>query len=264
MKLGVIGIGNMATAIISGVVQRSIIDPENIIVSDVMEERLQAVKHLGIRTTHDNLQVVRESDYVLLAVKPNMVDLILAQIKGHTDGKVIISIAAGISSGYIRATLGEKSKVIRTMPNVPALVGEGMTAIAKADNVDDDQFSQVCHVFDSIGRTAVLHENYINAATATSGSGPAYVFMMIEAMADAAVLLGIPRKTAYLMVSQTILGAAKLAIETGEHPGSLKDMVTSPGGTAIEAVYQLEQDGFRASLIKAIERCEKKAEQLSK
>lgn len=262
MKLGIIGAGNMSSAILNGVLKAGKFAADDIFVSEIIEEKLKKAALLGVNTTHDSREVVKESDYIIFGVKPNVILKVMDEVKDFVGGKIIISIAAGISVAAMRAVLGEGAKIVRTMPNVPALVGEAMVAVCSAENISDEEMSVVLGIFDSIGKTAMLPEALINSATATNGSGPAYVFMMIEAMADAAVLHGIPRDTAYLLVEQTILGSAKLALETGEHPGKLKDMVCSPGGTAIEAVYQLEIDGFRASLINAIDRCAKKAESM--
>jgi pyrroline-5-carboxylate reductase len=264
MKLGIIGAGNMSSAILQGVVKAETFSKDDIYISEIFEEKLARAAKLGVHTTKDNREVVKNSDYVIFGVKPNVILKVMEEVKDLVSDKVLISIAAGISVASMRDVLGENAKIVRTMPNVPALVGEAMVAVCNADNVSEEEMNIVRGIFDSIGKTAMLPEALINTATATNGSGPAYVFMMIEAMADAAVLHGIPRDTAYLLVEQTILGSAKLALETGEHPGKLKDMVCSPGGTAIEAVYQLETDGFRASLIDAIDCCVKKADRMGK
>ncbi|MCD8049850.1 MAG: pyrroline-5-carboxylate reductase [Clostridia bacterium] len=262
MKLGVIGAGNMSTAILHGVIKAQTFAKEDIYVSEPFADRLKKAAQLGVHATTDNREVVRNSDYIIFGVKPNVILKVMDEVREEVQDKVIISIAAGISVDTMKGVLGENAKIVRTMPNVAALVGEAMVAICNADNVSEEEMTVVKGIFESIGKIAMLPEYLINTATAANGSGPAYVFMMVEAMADAAVLHGIPRETAYLLVEQTILGSAKLALETGMHPGQLKDMVCSPGGTAIEAVYQLEQDGFRASLINAIDRCVKKADKM--
>lgn len=259
MKLGVIGAGNMSSAILQGVIKAGAFKLEDIYVSEILDDKLAKAASWGVHTTKDCREVVEKSDYIMFGVKPNVILKVMDSVNDLIADKVVISIAAGISVESMKNVLGESAKIVRTMPNMPALVGEGMTAICKTEDVNEDEMQVVIDIFNSIGKTALLPETLINTATATNGSGPAYVFMMIEAMADAAVLHGIPRDTAYLLVAQTILGAAKLTMETGNHPGQLKDMVCSPGGTAIEAVYQLELDGFRASLINAIDRCVKKA-----
>ena len=259
MKLGFIGAGNMASAILQGVIKAGNFKLDDIYVSEILEDKLKKAAELGVHTTTDSREIVEKCDYIMFGVKPNVILKVMDSVKDIVADKVVISIAAGISVESMKEVLGENAKVVRTMPNVPALVGEGMTAICKTNDVTEEEMQVVIDIFNSIGKTALLPETLINTATATNGSGPAYVFMMVEAMADAAVLHGIPRDTAYLLVAQTIMGAAKLVLETGSHPGQLKDMVCSPGGTAIEAVYQLELDGFRASLINAIDRCVKKA-----
>lgn len=259
MKLGVIGAGNMSSAILQGVIKAGAFKVEDIYVSEILPDKLEQAAKLGVHTTTDSREVVSNSDYIMFGVKPNVILKVMDSVKDIIADKVVISIAAGINVESMKNALGENAKIVRTMPNVPALVGEGMTAICKSNDVTEEEMQVVIDIFNSIGKTALLPETLINTATATNGSGPAYVFMMVEAMADAAVLHGIPRDTAYLLVAQTIMGAAKLVLETGSHPGQLKDMVCSPGGTAIEAVYQLELDGFRASLINAIDRCVKKA-----
>ena len=264
MKLGIIGAGNMSSAILKGVINAGAFSPSDIYVSEILDYKLKKAAELGVNATFDSREVVEKSDYIIFGVKPHVILSVMDEVKDLVKDKVVISIAAGISVKAMQNVLGESAKIVRTMPNVPALVGEAMVAICNADNIKESEMAVVLKIFDSIGKTAMLPERLIDAATATNGSGPAYVFMMIEAMADAAVLHGIPRDTAYLLVTQTILGAAKLALETKEHPGVLKDMVCSPGGTAIEAVYQLELDGFRASLINAIDRCAKKAENMGK
>lgn len=264
MRLGIIGAGNMSSAILHGVIKAETFSKDDIYVSEIIEAKLERTAKLGVHTTHDSREVVRNSDYIIFGVKPNVILKVMEDVKDLIGDKVVISIAAGTSVEVMKDVLGKDAKIVRTMPNVPALVGEAMVAVCNADNVSEEEMKVVRNIFDSIGKTAMLPESLINAATATNGSGPAYVFMMIEAMADAAVLHGIPRDTAYLLVSQTILGSAKLVLETKEHPGKLKDMVCSPGGTAIEAVYQLELDGFRASLINAIDRCVKKADKMSR
>ncbi len=260
MKLGLIGAGNMSSAILHGVIKAGAFKAEDIYVSEILPDKLEKAAALGVNTTVDAREVVENSDYIMFCVKPNVILKVMDSVKDIVSDKVIISIAAGMSVESIKNVLGEGAKVVRTMPNVAALVGEAMTAVCKTNDVTQEEMKVVLDIFNSIGKTALLPETLINTATATNGSGPAYVFMMVEAMADAAVLHGIPRDTAYLLVSQTVLGAAKLVLETGTHPGQLKDMVCSPGGTSIEAVYQLELDGFRASLINAIDRCVKKAD----
>lgn len=262
MKLGVIGAGNIAGAIVKGVVKTGTIAPEDIIVSDIYEGKLAGLKELGVRTTLKNTQAAEESDVILLAIKPLIASKVLEEISPYIEGKLLVSVVAGFTRQLIAGIVGPSVRIVRTMPNVPALVGEGMTVLCRTDNVSDGDFAAVTDIFNAIGKTSVLDEHLFDAATATNGSGPAYVFVLIEAMADAAVLQGIPRDIAYLLVEQTIMGSAKLALETGEHPGKLKDMVCSPGGTTIEAIYRLEANGLRATMIDAVDACAKKSAML--
>ncbi len=262
MKLGVIGAGNIAGAIVQGVVKTGTIAPENITVSDIHLGKLEALKKLGINTASDNKITAEYGDIILLAVKPIVAAEVLCEIRPFVQGKLLVSVVAGFTRKNISDIVGKDVDIVRTMPNVPALVGEGMTVLCRTDSVSDEDFAAVTSIFNAIGKTSVLEEHLFDAATATNGSGPAYVFVMIEAMADAAVLQGIPRDVAYLLVEQTILGSAKLALETGEHPGKLKDMVCSPGGTTIEAIYRLEKNGLRATMIDAVDACAKKSAEL--
>ena len=259
MKLGVIGAGNIAGAIVRGVVKTGTIPAENIYVSDIHAGRLEELSALGVHTTFSNVEAAENSDVVLLAIKPLIAADVLREILPAVEGKLLVSVVAGYTRKNIADIVGESVRIVRTMPNVPALVGEGMTVLCRTDNVSDSEFNSVMDIFNAIGKTTVLEEHLFDAATATNGSGPAYVFVMIEAMADAAVLQGISRETAYLLVEQTILGSAKLALETKEHPGKLKDMVCSPGGTTIEAIYRLEANGLRATMIDAVDACAKKS-----
>lgn len=264
MKLGVIGAGNIAGAIVKGVVKTGTIRPEDITVSDIHRGKLDELAGLGVNTTLSNVEAAESGDVVLLAIKPLIAADVLAEIRAAVQGKLLVSVVAGYTRRNIADIVGGDVRIVRTMPNVPALVGEAMTVLCRTDNVGDDDFSSVTDIFNAIGKTTVLDEHLFDAATATNGSGPAYVFVLIEAMADAAVLQGISRETAYLLVEQTILGSAKLALETKEHPGKLKDMVCSPGGTTIEAIFRLEANGLRATMIDAVDACAKKSALLGK
>ena len=264
MKLGVIGAGNIAGAIVNGVVNAGVLSPEDITVSDIRDSRLAPLRELGVTTTLSNIEAVSAVDVVLLAIKPNIAEEVLQEIAPAIQGKLLVSVVAGYTRKNISEIVGENVGVVRTMPNVPAMVGEAMTVLCRTKNVSDEDFGQVLKIFDAIGKTTVLEEYLFDAATATNGSGPGYVFVMIEAMADAAVLQGIPRDIAYLLVEQTILGSAKLALETREHPGKLKDMICSPGGTTIEAIYRLEEKGLRATMIDAVAACAQKSAQLGR
>ncbi len=259
MKLGFIGGGNMAYAILRGVVSSKLLSPCDITVNDTNDGALLKFKEQGVNTTCD-LDALIECDYIIIAVKPQIVPIVLKNIKAEFKDKVFISIAAGISVDKIKDLLCFDAKVVRIMPNTPSLVGEGMSVLAKATSpVTCDEFKNVEEIFKSIGKTEVLEENMLNAVTSVSGSSPAYVFMMIEAMADAAVRDGIPRDVAYRLAAQSVLGSAKMVLETAKHPGELKDMVCSPKGTTIEAVSELEKSGFRDAIISAMKKCTDKA-----
>lgn len=259
MKIGFIGGGNMAGALANGVIKSGLCKKCDVCVCDINEESLKKYDK-EIKTSTDNKKAL-ECDYIILAVKPFILSKVLKDLSAcDISNKVFISIAAGVSSGEIKEILGQSAKVVRVMPNTPAQVAEGMTVIAQPDNcVTGDELSGVVQIFNAVGKTEIMTENMINAVTGISGSGPAYAFMFIEAMADAAVLGGIPRDAAYELAAQTVLGSAKMVLETGKHPGELKDMVCSPKGTTIEAVAELEKRGFRAAIIEAIKKCVDKA-----
>ena len=257
MRLGVIGAGNMASAIIGGIINNKVIDAGEIICSSpVAEERARAEENFKISTTADNKIVVAESKIVLLAVKPQVVPVVVEEIKDIiTDNQLIISIVAGKTIDWYREAFGKEVKLIRTMPNTPALVGEGMTGVSPNGNVKEEDLKEALSILSSFGKAEVVPEKLMDSVVAVSGSSPAYVFMMIEAMADGAVKLGMPRAQAYKFAAQAVLGSAKMVLETGKHPAELKDMVCSPAGTTIEAVQVLEKAGFRAGLIDAMEAC---------
>ena len=260
MKIGFIGGGNMAGAIVKGVLSSGLCQMHEITVCDKNKEAL--LKYEGVHTSENNLDALL-SDVVVLAVKPNILPLVLEEIKTHKTSAVFVSIAAGVKLSAMKEILGKKSKIVRVMPNTPALVGEGMTVLAQPDAaVSDEDFKKVRAIFDSVGKTEVLKEDMINTVTGISGSSPAYVYMMIEAMADAGVRDGLSRDIAYKLASQAVLGSAKMVLDTGINPAALKDMVCSPNGTTIEAVAELEKRGFRASIIEAIKKCNDKANKM--
>lgn len=260
MKIAFIGGGNMAGAIIDGILTAKLVTKDDITVCDKQE--LARNKYVGMKTCEDNICAL-DSDYIVLAVKPFILPAVLEEIadsKKDISDKVFISIAAGISVQTIKGILGNGAKVVRVMPNTPATVLEGMTVVAqKEETVSEEAFQTVLNIFDAVGKTEVLPENMINTVTGISGSSPAYVFMMIEAMADAGVRDGLTRETAYRLAAQAVLGSAKMVLESDKHPGELKDMVCSPKGTTIEAVAALEKRGFRAALMEAIKKCNDKA-----
>ena len=262
MKFSFIGAGNMASAIINGICLKNLATPSDICVSDKNGTKLEDFTKKGISVTESNEKCAAFGDVIIIAVKPNIVAKIAPEIKADAKGKLVISIAAGVSSDSLKKML-ESDRIIRIMPNTPALVGEGMTAVCKTDGADDSDIQTVCRIFDSVGKTVVINENQIDAVTAVSGSGPAYIYMVIEAMADGGVLCGLTREDAYTLAAQTVLGSAKTVLETGVHPGKLKDAVCSPGGTTIEAVKVLEEKGLRSALIDAVVACRDKSKKMS-
>lgn len=262
MKVGFIGGGNMANAIVNGVISSGLCKKDEIVVCDKNSNALE--KYNDIKTSTDNKEAL-SADYIVLAVKPQIMPFVLEELKGYkeTDDKIFVSIAAGISVETIKNALGKNAKVSRVMPNTPALVLEGMTVVSENDgSLSEEEFKGVLDIFNSVGKTEVLPESFINTVTGISGSSPAYVYMMIEAMGDSGVLGGLPRDIAYRLAAQSVLGSAKMVLESGKHPGELKDMVCSPKGTTIEAVAELEKRGFRTALIEAIKKCNEKANKL--
>lgn len=263
-KVGFIGCGNMGSSMVGGLIKSGFLNSEDIIVStktEVSGKKLS--EQFGIITTLDSKIVTSESEIIILAVKPFMYGNVIDEIKSElTKDKLVITIAAGISISDMEEWLGEDAKIIRTMPNTPALVGEAMSGICPNKNVSKDELNYCFKIFESFGECVQLEEKDFHAFTALCGSSPAYVFMFIEAMADSAVMLGIPRAKAYKMASQSVLGSAKMVLETEKHPGELKDAVCSPAGTTIVAVAELEKLGFRSSVIQAIDKCAEKSKNM--
>ena len=269
-KLGFIGGGNMAEAMVNGLITASFIEARNILVSDPISERLEYMhSEYKVRTTSDNRELVQKSDILVIAVKPQSVKKILKNFADLVDGeKLIVSVAAGVPISLIEEILDGKSEkkvpVVRTMPNTPALVQEGVTAICRSEHVTKTEMKIVHRIFEAIGRTVDVEEGHIDAVTGLSGSGPAYIFMIIEALSDAGVKMGLSREVANTLTVQTVLGSAKLARESGKHPGELKDMVTSPGGTTISGLHALEEGGLRTTLMNAVENATRRSMALGK
>lgn len=262
MKVGFIGSGNMCGAIVDGMI-KSGYSENDITVSGVDTEQLDVfMRQYGVITSTDNAAVTADSDIVFLCVKPNVIYTVIDEIKDYTDNTIVVSIAAGQSIERLNNAFKKKIKLIRLMPNTPALVGAGMTAITPGEGVSDEDVATVKKILDSFGKSEIVPEKLMDAVTAVSGSSPAYVFMFIEAMADAAVMGGMPRKQAYTFAAQAVMGSAKLALETGLCPAALKDMVCSPAGTTIDAVASLERSGFRSAVIDAMKACMDKSKSM--
>ena len=256
MKLGFIGTGNMAGAIMGGIIQKGIFRPEQIIGADISEAgRRKAKETYGIEVTEDNRKAAA-AEVLVLSVKPQFYADAIAEIRDCIrDDQLVITIAPGKTLSWLEEQFGKRVKIVRTMPNTPALVGEGMTAACVNQYVTEEEKAYALKILDSFGKVELVPEHLIDAVVAVSGSSPAYVFMFIEAMADAAVAEGMPRTQAYEFAAQAVYGSAKMVLETGKHPGELKDMVCSPAGTTIEAVRILAKKGFRSAVIEAMRAC---------
>ena len=254
-KIGFLGGGNMAAALIRGLLHSETMAADQIRASDVKAERLTELgEKYGIQTSLDNDDIARWADVIVIAVKPQIVDRILAPIgAAMSPGDLVISIAAGVPLEAFESRLPQGARVIRAMPNTAAMALAAATAIAPGAHATEGDVATAKALFEAVGRCVVLDESLLDAVTGLSGSGPAYVMLMIEALADGGVKVGLGRDTALLLAAQTVYGAAKLQLETGEHPGRLKDMVTSPGGTAIAGLHTLESGGLRRTLIDAVE-----------
>ncbi len=265
-RIGFIGAGNMAEAIISGLLNSRTVAPDRIMASDVMPERLETMQTTyDIKTTTDNVALVAASDILVLAVKPQVAKAVLAGISSHTNAsKLMISIVAGLTVSAMASGLGPGTRIVRTVPNTPVFVREGMVALASDSPASSDDFLITEAIFHPVARIVSIEEKFMDAAIGVSGSGPAYVFLMIEALSDGGVKMGLPRPVALELAAQTLLGAAKMCLETGRHPGQLKDMVTSPGGTTIAALHKMEAGGVRAALIDAVEAATQRSETLGR
>jgi pyrroline-5-carboxylate reductase len=263
-RIGFLGAGNMAAALIKGLLHGNVLPPDKIVASDVKAERLEHLRAAhGIKTTTDNHALLRESDVVVLAVKPQVIDKVLTEVGADVRGdQLVVSVAAGVPVEALEGRLPAGSRIVRAMPNTPATVQAGATAIAGGAHASNDDLRVARELFEAVGRVVVLDESLLDAVTGLSGSGPAYIMVIIEALADGGVKVGLHRDTALVLAAQTVFGAAKLLLETGEHPGRLKDMVTSPGGTAIAGLHTLESGALRKTLIDAVEAATKRSGEL--
>jgi pyrroline-5-carboxylate reductase len=263
-RIGFVGAGNMATALARGLLTSGLVAAEQIRASDPSAERLAVLAHEhGIVTDADNQAVGRWADLVVLAVKPQVVDVAMTHLAPSlAAGTLLVTIAAGIPTSSLEARLPESVRVVRAMPNTPAIARAGATAVAHGARSTPEDLELAQALFGAVGRVVTLDEGLMNAVTGLSGSGPAYVMLMIEALADGGVKVGLGREAALLLAAQTVLGSAKLLLDTGEHPARLRDMVTSPGGTTIAGLHALESGGVRPALIDAVERATARAQEL--
>ncbi len=262
--LGFIGGGNMASAILGGILSSGLVTKEQIIVTAKTNKTLSSLQEqFGIYTTHSNPEAAKQADILFLVVKPYLFPEIISEIKNSiTEDTLLVSIAAGHSISSIETLFQKKIKLVRAMPNTPALVGEAMSALCTNANVSEAELTEIISIFNSFGTCEVVAETMMDTVIGVSGSSPAYVYLFIEAMADAAVADGMPRAQAYKFAAQSVLGAAKMVLETGTHPAILKDAVCSPGGTTIEAVAVLEQQGLRNAVLQAQRACVQKSKNM--
>ncbi len=265
MELGIIGAGNMGSSILKGVTSSNFLVNEDITIFDLNKEKVdELVKKYGIKKAKSENEIAKESNILILSVKPNIVPKVLEKIKGDlTEKTIILSIAAGINIKFIENIVGTDKKIIRTMPNTPAQVMEGMTAVSFNQNIQENEKKIIFKLLDSFGKSIEIEEKLMHVYTGISGSLPAYVYMFMEALADGGVLEGMPRNKAYEIIAQTVLGSAKMMLETGKHPGVLKDEVTSPGGTTIAALKVLEDGKFRGTVMEAVKACTEKSKEMA-
>lgn len=264
IKIGFIGTGNMGGAILKGLLKH-----DDLYKLYAYEINAELADELGRQYPVSFLKSISElaevCQVIIAAVKPVHMDDVMEQCKSYINStKLFITIAAGLPIKYYKNHLGNDMKIVRTMPNTPALVGEGMTIVSFGENIDKSEIDLVNDIFSCVGKVEQIPETMMNEVIALTGSSPAYVFMMIEAMADAAVRAGIPRKTSYMLAAQAVMGSAKMVLELGKHPAELKDIVCSPSGTTIEAVAVLEQKGFRNAIIEAMDECTKRAKEIGR
>jgi pyrroline-5-carboxylate reductase len=264
-KISFIGTGNMGEALVSGLVQSQASQPEHIICTDVREEKLAAIRaKYGVKTTTNNTEAIEASEIIIYAVKPQILAEVLHETADSLNmDKLVISIAAGVPLAAMEACINKDLRLIRVMPNIAAFVKESATAIAAGKHTRDGDIELAKAVFDSVGKSVFIKENILmDAITGLSGSGPAYIFLIIDAMADAGVKMGLSRRDALFLSTQTVMGSAKLLMDTKEHPGQAKDRVTSPGGTAIAGIHTLEKGGLRTTLINAVEAATQRSKEL--
>lgn len=265
LRTAVIGTGKMGGILVQGFLRCGLFAKEQIVATVAHEARAQALsKQFGISVTTDNFKAAQDADVILLGVKPQqMSDVVRAIAPAITPGKLLISFAASVKTGAIEEAAGGRVSVIRAMPNTPSMVGAGITAICRGSFVTDEQLALAERIFATVGRTVIVDEKHMDAVTGLSGSGPAFLYIIIEALAEAGVNVGLPRDIATLLAAQTTFGAAKMVLETGSHPALLKDEVTTPAGCTVEGILELEEGGVRVTLIKAVKRATERARELA-
>jgi len=264
-RIGVIGAGKMGTALISGLLKAGVVKKDKICASDVSAQRCDYIsKTYGIRCFPDNKAVVANSDIVIIAVEPKHVKEVLEDIGEKLADQTLVSIAAGISIDFLKKNLRKPVSIVRAMPNNPCMVGAGMTVLTSSPEVSEKEFGVVESIFSSVGRVLVLDERFFDAVTGLSGSGPAYIYLAIEGLVEGGVKSGLPENTAIILAAQTVLGAGKMILETKTHPAKLREMVTTPGGTTIEGLKELERGDVKGFFSRAVERAAQKSRELAK
>ncbi len=265
-KIGIIGGGNMGVALAKGILQTKWASPENIMIAEPLKEKIESLKALGkgVKASHSNIEAATWADIVILAVKPQIMTHVLDEIKPVVKGdKLVLSVAAGITTSSIEKRLGGEVPVVRAMPNIAAVVRESATVICRGKFATEKDLATARHIFESVGVVVDLdEESLMDAVTGLSGTGPMYVFQILEGLSDAGVKVGLSRDMANTLAVQTLIGSSKLIQQTKEHPAKLKDLVTSPGGTAISALHSLEKNGLKALLIDAVEVAAKRSSEL--
>ncbi|HVY62196.1 MAG TPA: pyrroline-5-carboxylate reductase [Planctomycetota bacterium] len=262
-KLGILGVGKIGEALATGLIRKGEVRAEDIMGSVRREESLRRLDRLGMAVTTDSAAVVARSDIVLVATKPQAVEGLLAVIDPAVKpGQIFISVAASVPTAFIEARIGHPVPVVRAMPNTPCMLGAGMTVLAAGKHAGEKELHLARSIFEAVGRTAILEERLMDGVTGLSGSGPAYIYVVIEALSEAGVKLGIPRETALLLASQTVFGAAKMVLDLGEHPALLKDVVTTPAGCTIDGLLELEEGKLRVTLVKAVVKAAERAREL--
>lgn len=263
-KFAFLGAGNMAEALVSGILKARLASPANISATDISTSRLEHFQRtFQVQVGSDNAEETKRADVIILCVKPQVMDMVLSEIKGElSQEQLLISVAAGYPLKRIQQHIGEKVSLVRAMPNTPAVIQEGVTALAGSFSLSTHHLQLAQTIFESVGKVVIVEESLMDAVTGLSGSGPAYVYLVIEALTDGGVRVGLPRAVASVLAAQTVLGAARMVLETGEHPASLKDRVTSPGGTTIAGLQQLEDGRLRAMFMKAVEAATNRSREL--
>lgn len=261
-RVTVVGVGRIGEALVRGLQARGV--KAHVRGSARQPDSLARLERLGIEATLSNADAVRGADVVVLAVKPQVIPAVLEELRGHVaPGTLVITVAAGVPCERVEQALGKDVPVVRAMPNTPCVLGEGMTVVARGRHATKEHLALARSLFDAVGRTAVLDEALMNAVTGLSGSGPAYIYLVIESLAEAGVKVGIPRDTSTLLAAQTVLGAARMVLELGKHPALLKDDVTTPAGCTVDGLMELEEGKLRVTLLKAVVKATQRAQSLN-